>query len=87
MTRLLIQHARQIVQVCSNNQHMVCDSALLQNVSVMEGSSDATGLSLVVDEQGKILDMGDDATVREKYKETSFEREIDATGKCIIPGF
>ena len=71
---------------------MICESALLQNVSVLENNSDGDvttnegGFSLVVDEHGWILDIGADDVISRQYEGTSFEHEIDATGKCVIPG-
>ena len=89
MNRLIIRHARQIAQVCSNGEPMICQSNLLQNVSVMENNntdSNGGGFSLVVDESGRILNVGTDDVIGKEYEGIKFEQEIDATGKCIIPG-
>ena len=87
MNRLIIRHARQIVQVCSNGEPMICQSNLLQNVSVMENNNtNDEGFSLVVDESGRILNVGTDDVIGKEYEGIKFEQEIDATGKCIIPG-
>ena len=88
MNRLIIRHARQIVQVCSNGEPMICQSNHLQNVSVMENNDDSNGggFSLVVDENGQILNVGTDDVIGKEYEGMKFEQEIDATGKCVIPG-
>jgi len=69
---------------------MVYEPDLLKNVSVLERSGaaqdDVKGYSLVVDGSGNILDVGEDEVVALKYADVTFDREIDATGKCVLPG-
>jgi len=87
MNRLIIRHARQIVQICTNREPMICDPKLLQNVSVLECNDVIKGYSIVVDSNGNVADVGSDDVIGEKYKDQTFEKDIDATGKCVLPGF
>ena len=68
MNRLIIRHAKQIVQVCSNKEQMVCNAESMKSVSVMESSGDdvTKGLSIVVDANGVILERGGEGDDEEK---------------------
>jgi len=39
-----------------------------------------------VNKEGIIHDLGPDEEMSKKYLNGTFENEIDATGKCVIPG-
>lgn len=43
--------------------------------------------SLVVDEDGIIADIGKEPDFSQKYVQTKFVVDIDATGKSVVPGF
>lgn len=41
---------------------------------------------MIISSDGKIADIGSDAEMALKYSEAKFEHEVDASGKCILPG-
>ena len=86
MHRLIIRHARQIVQVCSNKELLINDAKLMKTISTMESDDVTKGYSVIVDVDGNIFDLGEDERISEKYAGVQFEREIDARGKCVMPG-
>ena len=79
---LIIRHARQIVHVCNRSETMLKGKEMA-HVALSESAS---GLSLVVGDDGCIKDFGNDAEVEAKYKGCTFQKEIDANGKSIMPG-
>ncbi|KAK8816492.1 hypothetical protein WA556_001436, partial [Blastocystis sp. ATCC 50177/Nand II] len=42
--------------------------------------------SIIVDNDGIIAAVGPSSEISEKFKDATFEKEIDATGRCVIPG-
>lgn len=82
--RLRIYNARQIVQVCAARETLKAGSAQDQ-VAVIERGS------LVVDTNGKIAAVGSDEHVAQwlltQPQPVRFEREIDGSAFCILPGF
>ena len=40
----------------------------------------------IVCSHGKFLAIGKDDEIRKQFESAAFDNEIDATGKCIIPG-
>jgi len=87
MQRLLIRHAKQIVQVCGNKETMLCGEQT-KHILVLtnDNNNDNGGVSLVVDEHGLIADIGTDDVIAAKYSGCEFARELDARGKCVLPG-
>ena len=79
---LIIRHARQIVHVCSKSEPMLRGKEMA-HVAV---SDNVNGLSLIVGDDGRIKDFGEDAEIEERYKGSVFKNEIDATGKTVMPG-
>ena len=79
---LIIRHAHQIVHVCNKSEAMLKGKEMA-HVAVTESSN---GLSLVVGDDGRIKDFGEDAELEAKYRECAFHKEIDASGKAILPG-
>jgi len=79
---LIIRHARQIVHVCNKSESMLRGKEMA-HVAVTESSN---GLSLVVGDDGCIKDFGEDAELEAKYRQCAFQKEIDASGKAILPG-
>jgi len=57
----------------------------MNRLAVMDRSHEQ-GLSIVVNEEGLIEDLGFDEDVRERFRDFKFDDVIDATDKCIIPG-
>lgn len=53
----------------------------MRDVEVLENAS------VVVDSDGRIEAVGAHADVMARFKDATFDERIDATGKCVIPGF
>lgn len=81
---LIIRHARQVVAVCQNGERVLKGNAM-KNVAVLQGDGEE-GLSVVVDEQGKIECIDSDRKIEQKFKNSKFAAEIDASGMSVIPG-
>ena len=80
--KLIIRHAKQIVNVCLNSETLLRGSQMA-HVATRE---DDNGLSLVVGNDGCIKDYGADDVIEKKYKGCVFDKEIDASGKTVMPG-
>ncbi len=80
--KLIIRHATQIVNICKNSELMLRG----KEMSEVALTEDKNGLSLVVGNDGCILDFGKDEQMEAKYEKCSFEKEIDASGQTIMPG-
>jgi imidazolonepropionase len=80
MHRLLIKHARQVVTVCKNGETLL-KGAAMSEVSILNGP-----VSIVVDCDGNIGYIGEDTEVSRKFNDKEFEKIVDATGCCVIPG-
>ncbi|XP_028414426.1 probable imidazolonepropionase [Dendronephthya gigantea] len=80
MHRLLIKSARQVVTVCKNGETLQKGSAM-NNICILNGP-----VSIVVNSDGNIDFIGEDTLVSRRFKEGEFERIVDATDCCIIPG-
>ena len=81
---LRIRNAVQVVQVCREKQLMLRGPEM-KNLVVMNATED-NGISIVVDNAGLIADICTDQEADSKFSGVTFRRELDATGKCIIPG-
>ena len=81
---MVIRHAKQVVEVCRKGERVVKGEAM-QSVAIVEGRH-GEGVSIVVDDVGKIECIDEDHVVKEKYAGCHFENEVDATGMCVIPG-
>ena len=81
MYRLIVRHAKQVVTVCQNGEMLLKGSAM-NNICILEGGP----TSIVINNNGLIEDIGDDETMARKYGEKTFEKEIDASGMCVVPG-
>ena len=57
----------------------------MKNVVIYESERDQ-GLSIVVDEVGKIAAVGFDSDVDARFVGALYEREIDASGCSVVPG-
>ncbi|OQS01046.1 metalloprotease family M38 [Achlya hypogyna] len=81
--RLRIRNARQLVQVCANNEKAKCGPAQ-DDVAVIEDGA------VVVDNSGRIVAVGTtdvvDAWVAAQPQPVTFANDFDATGRCVLPG-
>jgi hypothetical protein len=76
----LIKHARQVVTVCKNGETLLKGTAM-NDVCVLNGP-----VSVVINCDGHIGYIGKDTEVSQKFEEKEFERIVDATDCCVIPG-
>eukprot|EP01132_Coremiostelium_polycephalum_P009148 gene9148-11214_t len=53
----------------------------MSNVEIIENGT------MIIDNEGKIADIGKDSEIGDKYKDKSFENIIDCQGKSVLPGF
>ena len=81
--KLWLKGAKQIVQVVNNGQ-LYLTKEDMKSLAIME--ADDEGLSIIIDEFGKIVDLGPDSEMAAKYSNSKFESIINVTGKSIIPG-
>uniref|UniRef100_A0A3B4ZAK6 Probable imidazolonepropionase n=1 Tax=Stegastes partitus TaxID=144197 RepID=A0A3B4ZAK6_9TELE len=77
--RLLVKNAKQVVLICNNEEKYLIKHGM-QNLCVIENGS------IVIGSDGLIKDVGPAETIRAQYSEASFEKVIDATGMCVLPG-
>ncbi|PRP86997.1 hypothetical protein PROFUN_04979 [Planoprotostelium fungivorum] len=75
-----IRNAAQVVTVSADGKsfkikEQMNEIGLIENATVIVGSD------------GTIIDVGPEEVLSNKYKDFTFETDIDATGKSIIPGF
>jgi len=78
--RLLIKNAAQVVAVCDQGEKHLIGKAM-DNLVIYENGS------IVVDNDGKIADVGKTEDITNKYPEELFSSVYDASGKSVIPGF
>ena len=84
MYSLRIRHAKQVVQVCNNRERILTGESM-RKLAILEGGQDR-GVSVVVDAAGKIECIDFDDKVDQKYPNSTFEKEVDASGMCVVPG-
>ncbi|XP_051804046.1 probable imidazolonepropionase [Acanthochromis polyacanthus] len=77
--RLLVKNAKQVVLICSNGEKFLTKHGM-QNLCVIENGS------VVIGNDGLIKAVGPAQTIRAQYSEASFDKVIDATGMCVLPG-
>ncbi|KAM7454929.1 hypothetical protein BLSTO_04313 [Blastocystis sp. subtype 1] len=77
--RLLVKNAKQLVMITKNHEKMLCGKAM-NDIVVLNDAS------IIVDNDGIIAAVGPSSEISEKFKDATFEKEIDATGRCVIPG-
>ena len=80
MHRLLVKHAKQVVTVCKNGETLL-KGAAMNDVSILDGP-----INIVVDENGNIDYIGEDDDISQKFGDAEFERVLDASGMCVVPG-
>ncbi|XP_063045304.1 probable imidazolonepropionase [Engraulis encrasicolus] len=77
--RLLVRNASQLVCVCRDRQSFLLKEQM-QDLAVLEEAS------LVVGHDGLVKAVGGVKEIDEQFSGSSFEKTLDATGMCIIPG-
>lgn len=77
--RLLVKNAKQVVLICNNGEKYMTKHEM-QNLCVIENGS------VVIGRDGLIKAVGPAETIRTQYPEVSFDKVIDATGMCVLPG-
>ncbi|CAB1413861.1 unnamed protein product [Pleuronectes platessa] len=77
--RLLVENARQLVLICSGGEKYLTEPGM-KNLCVIENGS------VVVGSDGLIEAVGPAETIRAQYSEATFEKVIDASGMCVMPG-
>ncbi|MEE6521429.1 hypothetical protein FKM82_019635 [Ascaphus truei] len=78
--KLLLENAEQLVLVCGNGETFLLQEGM-QKLAVLERAS------LVIGNDGFIKAVGPTETVRNQFANASFEKTIDCSGKCVLPGF
>ncbi|XP_053271078.1 probable imidazolonepropionase [Pleuronectes platessa] len=77
--RLLVENARQLVLICSGGEKYLTEPGM-KNLCVIENGS------VVVGSDGLIEAVGPAETIRAQYSEATFDKVIDASGMCVMPG-
>ncbi|XP_029521703.2 probable imidazolonepropionase [Oncorhynchus nerka] len=77
--KLLVKNAKQVVLICNNGEKFLTKDGM-RKLCVIECSS------LVIGSDGLIKDIGPASTIDFQYAGVSFDKVIDATGMCVIPG-
>nr|ACO14849.1 Probable imidazolonepropionase [Caligus clemensi] len=86
MKKLLIENAEEVLQIVDKGQRFLTKDDMKKLAAICR-SGPKDGVSLVVDEHGKIEMIGRDSDIRKAYPDKSiFERVISAEGKCLVPG-
>eukprot|EP00002_Diphylleia_rotans_P014990 TRINITY_DN2905_c0_g5_i1.p1 TRINITY_DN2905_c0_g5~~TRINITY_DN2905_c0_g5_i1.p1 ORF type:complete len:424 (-),score=111.73 TRINITY_DN2905_c0_g5_i1:253-1524(-) len=78
--RLGLRNAAQLVQVCGNKERYLAGEEA-GKVAIIENGS------VIIDHEGNIVAVGTHESIRQLYESSTFDHEIDATGKSVIPGF
>jgi len=84
MYSLRIRHAKQVVLVCNKKERLLTGEAM-KNLAIFEGGLDR-GVSIVVNNAGKIECIDFDDKIDQEYPNCTFEEEVDASGMCAVPG-
>ncbi|NXG50446.1 HUTI imidazolonepropionase, partial [Psilopogon haemacephalus] len=77
--RLLLENAQQLVLVCGRGEEYL----LREGCARLAVLRDA---SLVVGLDGRIKAVGQADAIRRQFAGATFERRIDCSGKCVLPG-
>nr|XP_020469288.1 probable imidazolonepropionase [Monopterus albus] len=77
--KLLVKNANQVVLICNNGEKYLTKHGM-QNLCVIENGS------VVIGSDGLIKAVGPAEIIRAQYSDASFQRVIDATGMCVLPG-
>ncbi|XP_032361542.1 putative imidazolonepropionase [Etheostoma spectabile] len=77
--RLLVKNAKLVVLICNNGEKFLTKHGM-QNLSVIENGS------VVIGSDGLIKAVGPAEVIGAQYPEGSFDKVIDASGMCVLPG-
>jgi len=77
--KVLVHSAEQIVQVTSNGERYL-SGAEMDKISIIHKGA------MVVGHDGKIVAIGPNHAIRDRYKNDTFDIYLDCTGKSIVPG-
>ncbi|XP_053260967.1 probable imidazolonepropionase [Podarcis raffonei] len=77
--KLLLEGAQQLVLVCAKGEKYLLEAGM-QHLAVLENGS------VVIGKDGCIKAAGDSRAIRKQFSGASFEKVIDCSGKCILPG-
>ncbi|XP_034719725.1 probable imidazolonepropionase [Etheostoma cragini] len=77
--RLLVKNAKLVVLICNNGEKFLTKHGM-QNLSVIENGS------VVIGSDGLIKAVGPAEIIRAQYPEGTFDKVIDASGMCVLPG-
>ncbi|KAF7248734.1 putative imidazolonepropionase [Varanus komodoensis] len=77
--KLLLEGAQQLVLVCAKGEKYLLEAGM-QHLAVLENAS------VVIGKDGYIKAVGDADAIRKQFSGVFFERIIDCSGKCILPG-
>ena len=77
--KLLIKNAAQVVCICDKGQRYLIGEDM-SSIVIREHAS------IVINDDGKIEDIGSTEEILKRYENCSFDNTYDATGKSIIPG-
>ncbi|XP_072922021.1 probable imidazolonepropionase isoform X1 [Hemitrygon akajei] len=76
---LLVRNAAQVVLVCGNGAQYLSKGDM-QDIALIPGGS------LVIGRDGLIEAVGPTHLIQSQYRGVVFDREIDASGMCVLPG-
>ncbi|NWU97692.1 HUTI imidazolonepropionase, partial [Upupa epops] len=77
--RLLLENAQQLVLVCAQGEEYLLQDGAAR-LAVLQDAS------LVVGLDGCIRAVGQADAIRRQFSEATFDRRIDCSGKCVLPG-
>ncbi|CAI5785762.1 probable imidazolonepropionase [Podarcis lilfordi] len=77
--KLLLEGAQQLVLVCTKGEKYLLEAGM-QHLAVLENGS------VVIGKDGCIKAVGDSRAIHKQFSGASFEKVIDCSGKCILPG-
>uniref|UniRef100_A0A8C8SZA5 Probable imidazolonepropionase n=1 Tax=Pelusios castaneus TaxID=367368 RepID=A0A8C8SZA5_9SAUR len=77
--RLLLHNARQLVLVCTQGEKYLLEAGM-HRLAVLDNAS------VVIGKDGYIKAIGHADAIHRQFSEALFEKRIDCSGKCILPG-
>ncbi|XP_064198619.1 probable imidazolonepropionase [Anguilla rostrata] len=77
--RLYIKNAKQVVLVCSNGERFLTKEGM-KKLSIIENCS------LIIGNDGLLKAVGLADSIESRFEGASFEKVINASGMCVIPG-
>ncbi|XP_067110694.1 probable imidazolonepropionase [Osmerus mordax] len=77
--KLLVKNAKQLVLICNNGEKYLTKTEMQQLCVIVNGS-------VIIGSDGLIKAVGPAETIEAQYSGESFDKVIDASGMCVIPG-